>query len=86
MSKRLALSNVFVGEFPASSYSKSITMQSFIITETFTLTLPSLCIIGIESINKIKYACCVTKWVVYWLIKSYFVKLHNFHNVESQGD
>jgi hypothetical protein len=85
-SKRLTLSNVVVGEFPASSYSKSITMQAFIITETFTLTLPSLCIIGIASINKMKYACCVTKWLVYWLIKRYFIKLHTFHNIERKGD
>jgi hypothetical protein len=65
MSKRTALSNIVVGEFPAGSYSKSITMQAFIITENFTLTLPSLSVIGIVSINKMKYACCVTKWVVY---------------------
>lgn len=86
MSRRPALSNIAVGEFPASSYSKSITMHVFIITETFTLTLPALSIIGIGSINKIKYECCLNKWVVYWLIKSYFGKLHTFHNVECQGD
>jgi len=65
MSRRPALSNVVVGEFPASSNSKSIKMQAFIVTETFTLTLPSLSIIGIGSINKIKYVCCLTKRVVY---------------------